>query len=290
MSGGDEVGDLLEFGCVGARSGPAQRCVCLGVRRRGHRACPVEPIAAHIGQLSMPLIRALRLPQCGFCPGHVEDVVDDLEQHAQFSSESTESGECRRWIAFAGQEQDALHRCADQPAGLELVQAAQRPTSLAANVDVLPADHAVDAGRVGELGDRREHRGGLAALLAQDEPESLGVEPVAGQDRDVLAEADVARRAPAAQVVVVHRREVVVDQRVRVDQLERGGERQHVGRLAAQRARRRERQHRPDALAAGQQRIAHRLLEARGGRTRARTAARRGSPRPACAGARGTRR
>ena len=56
--------------------------------------------------------------------------------------------------------------------------------------------------------------------------EGLGVERVAGEDRDVLAERDVARRAAAAQVVVVHRRQVVVDERVGVDQLDRGGERQ----------------------------------------------------------------
>ena len=70
----------------------------------------------------------------------------------------------------------------------------------------------------------------LALLVAQHEPERLGVEPVARQDRDVLAVLDVARRPPAAQVVVVHRRQVVVDQRVGVDQLERGRQREHVGR------------------------------------------------------------
>ena len=50
-----------------------------------------------------------------------------------------------------------------------------------------------------------------------------------------------------------------------MDELERGGERQHVasGRMP-DRARGGEREHRPDALAAGQQRVAHRLLEAGG--------------------------
>ena len=47
---------------------------------------------------------------------------------------------------------------------------------------------------------------GLARLALQDQPVGLRHQPVAGQDRDVLAEGDVAGRAPAAQVVVVHRR------------------------------------------------------------------------------------
>ena len=50
----------------------------------------------------------------------------------------------------------------------------------------------------------------------------LGEEPVAGQDRNVLAVDDVRGRAPATQLVVVHRGQVVVDQGVGVDQLDRG--------------------------------------------------------------------
>jgi hypothetical protein len=96
--------------------------------------------------------------------------------------------------------------------------------------------------------------------------EGLGVERVAGEDRDVLAVADVARRPPAAQVVVVHRREVVVDERVGVDELDRARQRQDRGRVDADRPGRRHREHRADALAPREQRVAHRLLEARGPR------------------------
>ena len=94
------------------------------------------------------------------------------------------------------------------------------------DVDVLAADHAVDAGGGGELADGREQVGGVAGLLVEDEPERLGVEAVAGEDRDVLAVLDVAGRPAAAQVVVVHRRQVVVDEAVGVDELEGGGERE----------------------------------------------------------------
>ena len=115
---------------------------------------------------------------------------------------------------------------------------------------------------------RGEHARRLALLRGQQEPERLGVERVAGEDRDVLAELTWQVGPPAAQVVVVHRREVVVDQRVGVDQLDRRRERQHVARVALRRAGGRERQHRADALAAGEQAVAHRLLQA--GRPRGR--------------------
>ena len=99
-----------------------------------------------------------------------------------------------------------------------------------------------------------------AGLARQDEVERLREEAVAGQDGHVLAEGDVARGPAAAQRVVVDRRQVVVDERVRVDELERRRGGQHAG--AGRRPRPRavaSVEHRPDALAAGEQRVAHRL-------------------------------
>ena len=83
--------------------------------------------------------------------------------------------------------------------------------------------------------------------------ERLRVEPVAGEDRHILPVGDVTGRAPAAHVVVIHRRQVVVDQRVGVDQLERRGQRQHLVAGHADRGGRRQREHRTDALASGEQ-------------------------------------
>ena len=64
-------------------------------------------------------------------------------------------------------------------------------------------------------------RGGLALLAPEHEAVGLREQPVAGEDRDVLAERDMARRPAAPQVVVVHRGQVVVDERVGVDELDR---------------------------------------------------------------------
>ncbi len=93
--------------------------------------------------------------------------------------------------------------------------------------------------------------------------ERLRVQAIAGEDRDVLAERHMTRRAAAPEGVVVHRREIVVDQRIGVDQLERRRQRHRLLAREADRVRGRERQDGPDALAAGQQRVAHRLLQAR---------------------------
>ena len=80
------------------------------------------------------------------------------------------------------------------------------------DVEVLAADHAER--RLGELARDVGRR------VAQREPKRLGQERVAGQDGDALPEANVGARLPAAQIVVVERRQVVVHEAERVDELE----------------------------------------------------------------------
>ena len=73
-------------------------------------------------------------------------------------------------------------------------------------------------------------------------------QPVAGQDRRRLVERLVAGRPAAPQVVVVHRRQVVVDQRIGVHHLQRTGRRQRRLRLAPARLGRHQAEHRPEPL------------------------------------------
>ena len=68
---------------------------------------------------------------------------------------------------------------------------------------------------------------GLALLVVGDQPEGFGEQAVAGEYGDVFAELHVAGGQAAAQAVVVDGRQVVVDERVGVDELEGGGEGQH---------------------------------------------------------------
>ena len=71
-------------------------------------------------------------------------------------------------------------------------------------------------------------RSGGERLVGEQVAKRLRVESVAGEDRHVLAELHVAGGRAPAQLVVVHRRQVVVDQRVGVDQLDRARQRQHL--------------------------------------------------------------
>ena len=67
-----------------------------------------------------------------------------------------------------------------------------------------------------------------ACRFAREQRERLGLQAVAGENRDAVAVDDVQRRPAAAERVVVHRRQIVVDERVRVNQLDgaRGGQRE----------------------------------------------------------------
>ena len=139
-----------------------------------------------------------------------------------------------------------------------------------------PPDHPVGARGPRDLGeDAREH---LGRRLAQaevdgDEAEGLRQERVPGKDGHRLAEDLVVREAPAAVVVVVHGGEVVVDQRVGVDQLEAAGGGHDIGHLAAHRLGAGDHQDRAEALAAGEDAVPHRLVDDRRGRGRGREVA-----------------
>ena len=93
--------------------------------------------------------------------------------------------------------------------------------------------------------------------VAEHEPERLHQQRVAREKRDALAERLVRARTAAALVVVVERRQVVVDERERVDELERPGRRQRRLGLGAGRLGRREADHGSDPLAALEP-VAHR--------------------------------
>ena len=85
-----------------------------------------------------------------------------------------------------------------------------------------------------------------------------------------LRRTPVAGRPAAAQVVVVHGRQVVVDQAVGVDQFDRGCRRIEPPQRRAEGLAGHVDQHRPQALAAAQDAVAHRLAQPRRGRVVAR--------------------
>ena len=71
-------------------------------------------------------------------------------------------------------------------------------------------------------------------------------------------------RLAAAEIVVVHRRQIVVNERVGVDALDSAGEGHGVGFLSAAGRCRREQNGGAHPLAAGEERVAHRLVDGGG--------------------------
>ena len=86
---------------------------------------------------------------------------------------------------------------------------------------------------------------------------------VAGEDGGRLVERLVDGRHAAPEIVVVHGRQVVVDERIAVHAFDRGRGEHRVRRLDAEEPRRLDDQERAEALAAGQHGVAHGGDEAR---------------------------
>ena len=182
----------------------------------------------------------------------VEQVVDDLEEQAELVAERAP----RRLLALRhlGDPERDADRGGEERARLQPVQR-REVGGVAGDVAVLAADH--PQRRLGELAADHRRR------IGERKPERLREQGVARQERRRLAEGDVGGGAAAALVVVVERGQVVVDERERVHELDRRGGGQDVLGGGARSLADRQRDHGPDALAAGFERIAQRLLEAR---------------------------
>ena len=169
---------------------------------------------ARVGRLAGEIARRvdaepLRVPVA------VEDVVDDLEQQPELLAERPPGRLLR--LGHPGHPEPEPDRRREQPPRLEPVELGEVGVG-ARDVEVLAADH--PERRLGELARRAGRR------VGEREPERLGEQRVAREQRDALAERDVRARPAAPLVVVVERRQIVVDERERVHELDRRGGRQ----------------------------------------------------------------
>ena len=184
----------------------------------------------------MTLIAASRLSKCIVGASHVEYVVDDLEQHAQLGGE-TAKRDCRRSIPIppnssthstdAPIRRPVFSSCTGAAAGR--ARPGVRGLTSAYCPPTIPFTPVAAASSAAALSTRS----GAERWSVSRWRNASAYSPSPGEDRHVLAELHVAGRLPAAQLVVVHRRQVVVDQRVGVDQLDRARQRQHLALLAA---------------------------------------------------------
>ena len=129
-------------------------------------------------------------------------------------------------------------------------------------IDHLAADHAAAAGPGGKRQDQvAPHlRVGMGVGAGQN-LEGKGEQRVPGKDRRRLIEGDVARRTTAPHVVIVHRRQIVVDQRIGMDHFDRRAGAQVAGFGDAENQRRCADDIGPDELAAAERGIAHGVVK-----------------------------
>ena len=174
-------------------------------------------------------------------------------------------------VAAPGPQGPAANRGRDQGAGFEAVQLGQplqrHGAAFGGDIPHLAFDHPPAAGGAGDSGDHGDPRcrGRLAvgAGLGQD-LKSKGQQGVSGENGRGFVEGQVAGRLTPAQGIVIHGRQIVVDQGVGVNQFQRAGRFQDRFRFSADGLAGGHAEHRAQAFAAGGERIAHGIDQAPG--------------------------
>ena len=232
----------------------------------GEAAGAFEAVEFHEGGLVGAGVFASGFAEGRAVGGGVENIVHDLKRETEFAAERAEGGE-RFGGRVGGGEAAHDERGFDHGGGLVEVDELELGGCgvgffLGEEVFDLAADEALAAGGDGEFaGERETGRGGVAG---REEFEGVGEQGVAGEEGGGFVEGFVAGGATAAEVVVVHAGEVVVDQRVGVYALDGdgGGEGIESGRTGE--LRRGQKQDGAEAFAAGLKTVAHGLVQARG--------------------------
>ena len=213
----------------------------------------------------------LRLAELVVAAGHVEDVVDDLEEDAELGGEAPVGASARLARRRPGRAPSTTLAAISRPVFSECRSRSDSASAPATPVTSTYWPPTMPSTPVAAAISRIAARTpvGLALLALGDQADRLGEERVAGEDRDVLAER---RRARSGGRGAARRRPSPA------------GRRGSASRCGSARSRRRSaaalsgsspsarpvaRQRTgPDPLAAGEQRVAHRLVEAGGLRSR----------------------
>ena len=193
----------------------------------------------------------------------VENIVDDLKRDTEVQAVAGEAFEFgRRGIAGHCAEAD---RRGDEGGGFVPVSGFDFLKAglalLVFEVLYLSRDETQAAGGHGEVAYQCAYGIAFGRVAFRDHGECLGQQRVAGQHGDAFAKDFMVRGFAATQIVVVHAGQVVVDERVGMDALDRAGQ-GHGGRgLAADGFARGEAEDGPNAFPARKNRVAHRLVD-----------------------------
>jgi hypothetical protein len=200
----------------------------------------LESVHRGVGGLSGSRILSRRLPELRRGAFHVQNVVHDLKRETQLRSTAVD---CREELGGRADHDGAgQRRRSDEGPGLALVHRAQSlriermgARSRGLKIERLPSRHASSACGVTDRCNcvelaGGEHLGanasGACTRLAGHQSERFSVQGIAGEDRLSLSEHDVRRRPSTTKRVIVHRGQIVVDERIGVNQFQRTGGRQ----------------------------------------------------------------
>jgi len=137
--------------------------------------------------------------------------------------------------------------------------------SFGLDVEHLPTHHAGLAGGLREARDQgHPDRGVRMGLGIGKDLEGKGQQGIAGKNGRGLVKGLVRRRPPPAQVVIVHGREIVMDERIAVDAFQRRARPQRLLARDAEQAGGLDEKKGPQPFARAQGCIAHRLHDAPG--------------------------
>ena len=193
----------------------------------------------------------------------VKNVIDNLEGQAHRLSKRPQSGHLT--VLCLGVKPSAHQACRDQRRRLRTVDILKhlccRLHVLGFQVHHLPADHAFYcAGGVRDFFDDPHPRPGRALQPGQHFI-GLRLQCVTGKNGDGIAENLVTGGAPTPQVVVVERRQVIVDQRISVQHLQRRAQLfDSGGPLGCDHAPSLHAKHRTQAFASGKHTVPHGLV------------------------------
>ena len=187
---------------------------------------PLDAEDGNEGRLAGVGVLADFLAEVALGSQRIQEIVGDLERQAEIVGEGFER--VARRVAGLAEDGARLAGEGDELARLQSLEARDGADVdrliLRLQIHHLAADHALGAGGGGHGGDEpaAHLRVGVGRGIAEDS-EGERQQCIAGQNRRRLAEFDVAGGLAAPQIVVVHRRQIVVDQRIGVDHLDRGG-------------------------------------------------------------------
>ena len=190
-----------------------------------------------VGGLVDGLILASCFAEGGGVGGDVEDVVDDLEGEAEVVAEGCEC--LQLFVAGVGSHGAEPDGGGEEGGGFALVNGDQLFVgekvvfAFAFEVENLSADELFGTStdrKFGEVGADGKALGGWGV---GDKVKGFGLEGITGENGDGFAKDFVRGGATTAEVVVVHGGEVVVDERVGVEELGGAGGEEGVGLAAA---------------------------------------------------------